>query len=745
MSWYSTGSVAVSNGSATINGTGTEWVRNVRKGDMFVGPDGEPYEVQAVVSDIEATLGTPYMGGAATGAAYRMVPTTSHDKELVDGITSILSKADKQSFSYASRADFVAAQAKEKYAVGAVSHAGGVSYRYDGVSTAIPDLPGWAPEGRAYLAHFYAAATDWQPALVAAEAYDGPVYVPAGVTVPVLSAWAPAAPVHLVFEEGARLAISGAISHAIAPAVAGCRFIGVDIDASAATGTDELFYLGSAASSTEISVRRIVGGAVGRQAIYLDGASHCHVYGEGEGQITDIGSSGITLTGATCADNVIEGLYFARVTPGLCVAVNEGSHHNIIRDLRSEDTGAELVGVQWSAHHNEIENCHADRAEDAGFSITGYRNTLIGCSSTASEFHGFAIFGHENTLIGCWAEDNGTLTPGTYSGFSMLSNFGGVARDNRLIGCAAADLTGVQGYGLRFWGHSYGAWSAGLAVGLREFRFNGNNLYEAKNAGTTGATAPTHTSGEVSDGAVTWRYVTTDAEGFRPRDNRADVKVHSASVAPLQSAGVAYNEWTTGKGDRQADEIREEITSEWATGVAVTFGEIRFARTSSGEARRYIAVTAGTTGATKPSHTSGNASDGGVTWRYLGNGQSQTMLDVAGSGARALYGLRLISPTGTERKVHMPNTSPEGLVNGNVGDIALRFGGGPGISAYIKEIGNGNNAGWSPFLTRLYGAKASRPTGLSTGHSGLQYWATDTDEQLIWSGTAWRTISTVAI
>ena len=145
MSWYTTGSVAVSNGSATIIGTGTAWVRNVRKGDMFVGPDGEPYEVQAIVSDTEATLGTPYMGGAATGAAYRMVPTTSHDKELVDGITSILNKADKQSFAYATRAEFVAAQATEKYAVGAVSHAGGASYRYDGVSTAIPGLPGWVP------------------------------------------------------------------------------------------------------------------------------------------------------------------------------------------------------------------------------------------------------------------------------------------------------------------------------------------------------------------------------------------------------------------------------------------------------------------------------------------------------------------------------------------------------------------------------------------------------------------------
>lgn len=48
------------------------------------------------------------------------------------------------------------------------------------------------------------------------------------------------------------------------------------------------------------------------------------------------------------------------------------------------------------------------------------------------------------------------------------------------------------------------AWTTGTAVALGEVRSNAGRIYTAVAAGTTGATAPTHTSGSVSDGTVTW-------------------------------------------------------------------------------------------------------------------------------------------------------------------------------------------------------------------------------------------------
>lgn len=58
-------------------------------------------------------------------------------------------------------------------------------------------------------------------------------------------------------------------------------------------------------------------------------------------------------------------------------------------------------------------------------------------------------------------------------------------------------------------GASYRRWSAGLQVFANELRSSGLRIYRANSSGTTGSTAPAHTSGNSSDGAITWTYVST--------------------------------------------------------------------------------------------------------------------------------------------------------------------------------------------------------------------------------------------
>lgn len=53
---------------------------------------------------------------------------------------------------------------------------------------------------------------------------------------------------------------------------------------------------------------------------------------------------------------------------------------------------------------------------------------------------------------------------------------------------------------------NYNRWASGMSVAIGDFVLNANHFYEATTAGTTGATAPTHTSGTVSDGGVDWAY-----------------------------------------------------------------------------------------------------------------------------------------------------------------------------------------------------------------------------------------------
>lgn len=62
------------------------------------------------------------------------------------------------------------------------------------------------------------------------------------------------------------------------------------------------------------------------------------------------------------------------------------------------------------------------------------------------------------------------------------------------------------------------SWAVGQTIlSINVWRTSAGKLYRATTTGTTGATAPTHTSGTASDGGVAWQYVcnTSSSEGIR--------------------------------------------------------------------------------------------------------------------------------------------------------------------------------------------------------------------------------------
>jgi hypothetical protein len=75
MSWYKTGTVTVTNGSATVTGAGTLFVGAVQAGAAFVGPNRQVYEVVAVISATQLTISPAYVGSSQPGAAYGIFPT----------------------------------------------------------------------------------------------------------------------------------------------------------------------------------------------------------------------------------------------------------------------------------------------------------------------------------------------------------------------------------------------------------------------------------------------------------------------------------------------------------------------------------------------------------------------------------------------------------------------------------------------------------------------------------------------
>lgn len=72
---YSTGTIAINNGSVTLTGTGTSWTSAAHVNMQFQntdGSDGNFYDIASVNSTTSITLKTPYVGPSVSGAAYRL-------------------------------------------------------------------------------------------------------------------------------------------------------------------------------------------------------------------------------------------------------------------------------------------------------------------------------------------------------------------------------------------------------------------------------------------------------------------------------------------------------------------------------------------------------------------------------------------------------------------------------------------------------------------------------------------------
>lgn len=89
MTWYSSGTVTVTNGQKAVTGNGTDFVSNVIAGQGFIGPDNRVYEIEQVVSATLLVLRTVYLGSTGT-ALYSIIPTQSLMKDLADAASQLI-------------------------------------------------------------------------------------------------------------------------------------------------------------------------------------------------------------------------------------------------------------------------------------------------------------------------------------------------------------------------------------------------------------------------------------------------------------------------------------------------------------------------------------------------------------------------------------------------------------------------------------------------------------------------------
>lgn len=85
---YNTGTVAMTNGSAVVTGTGTSWLALSAAGKTFHAPNGGRYVISTVDSDTQITLAVAYTGATASAQPYNIFTASTAVAQIQSEIVS---------------------------------------------------------------------------------------------------------------------------------------------------------------------------------------------------------------------------------------------------------------------------------------------------------------------------------------------------------------------------------------------------------------------------------------------------------------------------------------------------------------------------------------------------------------------------------------------------------------------------------------------------------------------------------
>jgi hypothetical protein len=190
--------------------------------------------------------------------------------------------------------------------------------------------------------------------------------------------------------------------------------------------------------------------------------------------------------------------------------------------------GIEMIGVTQSGSRVKVMSPDISGCGDNGISFSGKDNVVIGGELSNNSKAGLWCWGSNNRIVGVKAVNNNLEDAGNnWAGFGASANYGGAGQNNQFIGCLADDTQAVptQFNGVRFAGVSYNQWVTASPYSSGTYVYYGLNIYLIVGSGTSGATPPTHTTGEVSDGGVTWRYINTFVTDVSATGNISQVKI----------------------------------------------------------------------------------------------------------------------------------------------------------------------------------------------------------------------------
>ena len=175
-----------------------------------------------------------------------------------------------------------------------------------------------------------------------------------------------------------------------------------------------------------------------------------------------------------------------------------------------------------------------------------------------------------------------TTNPGLGTTYKIGKIFGTFDNGELLQSTEATDVNTMDG---KFVGiEEEDLWVTATAYATGDRVYYGGRIYEAQAGGTSGVTPPTHTTGAVSDGSITWVFIRTAGQ----------------FTIDIQEEPYPLPQWLGSDMER------------WDEGVLYPVGYRVFWKRNV-----YEVAVAGTSGDTAPVHLTGDASDGGVTWTWI--------------------------------------------------------------------------------------------------------------------------------
>jgi len=299
-----------------------------------------------------------------------------------------------------------------------------------------------------------------------------------------------------------------------------------------------------------------------------------------------------------------------------------------------------------------------------------------------------------------------------YSGLSVNGGFGGFPQNNAVTGNFADDdqATTTQDYSFSI-GSGYLNWTASTAFAANNYVYSSGSVYKNSSAGTSGATAPTCTSGTCSDGSITWTwYATAPIATREPVGNvvsgnhsfRAKTAAyndgtsnHSNTVITETGANFYVAQGQAAQNNQVTGGFSIRIGTSWSTGLPVTYGQLVF--TPNGSALFRVTNAGGTTGATQPTATPGTQTTAdGIQWLWLGSSNTFAQQNIAqqSSGPGNILTIPDLTTVSGSMRIFGGAGSPENVVTANVGSLYIRSDGGASTALYVKESGSGST-GWA--------------------------------------------------